>query len=114
MVTETGTYTMTLAQPVDLSSYTDPVLRFDLSNFHSQVYFQAAKFQVDASTDGGSSWTQVYDQATDQIAWNRIEVDLSAYKSSTVEVRFRYVYDYYLGTEKMSAPSIDNVYLGAK
>lgn len=114
MVTETGTYTMTMAKVFDMSSVTAPTLRFDLANFKKMYYFQAGKFQVDASKDGGQTWTQVLDQAADQADWKGIEVDLSAFRTSTVKVRFRYVYDYYLGTQKMSAPSIDNVYLGAK
>lgn len=114
MVTETGTYALTMAQSLDLSGTTAPTLRFDFSKFKSQLYFQAAKFQVDASADGGATWTQVFEQVGDQAAWKRLEVDLGAYRTSAVKVRFRYVYDYYLGTQKMAAPSIDNVYLGAK
>jgi|GEM_PF-1228305 hypothetical protein len=113
-VTQTGTYTMALANSVNLSTTAHPVLRFDLSNFVSQYYFQSGKFQVDASTDGGSTWTQVYDQASSQTGWNREEVDLSAYQMANVKVRFRFVYDYYLGTQSFQAPYLDNVYLGAK
>ncbi|HEY9897933.1 MAG TPA: hypothetical protein V6D00_02015 [Pantanalinema sp.] len=112
-VTETGTYTLTLAGNANLSANTRSALRFDLSKFTAQYYFKTAKFQVDASADGGATWTQVYDQTASQTDWKRVEVDLSAYKTSTVKVRFRYTYDYYLGTDKMSAPVIDNVYLGA-
>lgn len=112
-VTQTGTYAMTLANSVDLSSNAHSVLRFDLDRFTAQYYFQACKFQVDASADGGNTWAQVYDQTTSQTDWKRLEVDLSSYKSHTVKVRFRFVYDYYLGTSKMSAPCIDNVYLGS-
>lgn len=113
-VTETGTYAMTLASSFNLSGASQPVLRFDLAKFTAQYYFKAGKFEVDASADGGTTWAQVYSQAGSQLDWNRVEVDLGAYKSATVKVRFRYTYDYYLGTDKMDAPSIDNVYLGSK
>lgn len=112
-VTETGTYTMTLAGSANLSAYNRSALRFDLSKFTAQYYFKTGKFQVDASADGGATWSQVYDQTTTQTDWKRVEVDLSSFKSSNVKVRFRYTYDYYLGTDKMNAPVIDNVYLGA-
>lgn len=113
-VTETGTYAMALASSFNLSGAAQPVLRFDLTKFTAQNYFKTGKFQVDASSDGGTTWTQVYDQTASQLDWKRIEVDLSAYKSSTVKVRFRYTYDYYLGTDKMDAPCLDNVFLGTK
>lgn len=113
-VTETGTYAIALANSFNLSGASQPVLRFDLGKFTAQYYFKAGKFEVDASSNGGTTWTQVYSQSGSQLDWKRIEVDLSAYKSSTVKVRFRYTYDYYLGTDKMDAPSIDNVYLGTK
>lgn len=113
-VTETGTYAMTLASSFNLSGAAQPVLRFDLGKFTAQNYFKTGKFEVDASSNGGTTWTQVFSQAGSQLDWKRLEVDLSAYKSSTVKVRFRYTYDYYLGTDKMDAPSIDNVFLGTK
>ncbi len=113
-VTETGTYAMALASSFNLSGASQPVLRFDLAKFTAQYYFKTGKFEVDASADGGTTWAQVYSQSGSQLDWKRVEVDLSAYKSATVKVRFRYTYDYYLGTDTMDAPSIDNVYLGTK
>jgi hypothetical protein len=112
-VTETGTYTLTLGSNANLSANSRSALRFDLSKFTAQYYFKTAKFQVEASADGGATWSQVYDQTASQIDWKRVEVDLSTFKTSTVKVRFNFTYDYYLGTDKMSAPVIDNVYLGA-
>ncbi|HEY9856627.1 MAG TPA: hypothetical protein V6D05_12870 [Stenomitos sp.] len=113
-VTETGTYALTLANSFNLSGAAQPVLRFDLAKFTAQNYFKTGKFEVDASADGGATWTQVYSQAASQLDWNRVEVDLSSYKSANAKVRFRYTYDYYLGTDKMDAPCIDNVFLGTK
>lgn len=114
MVLQTGTYTMTLAAGVNLAAVAAPVLRYDLANFQVQNYFKTGAFMVDVSTDGGTTWTLMHDQTASQTAWQRYEIDLTSFKSANTKVRFRFVYDYYLGSDKFIAPTLDNVYLGAQ
>jgi len=48
---------------------------------------------VDVSTNGGSSWTQVYQltvPANPMETWQLIQIDLSAYLGSVIKVRFRF------------------------
>lgn len=64
------------------------------------TYWQAASanLYVEISTDDGETWTDVwrkivggsgYDDVEAQLAWQRVKVDLSAYNTAVIRLRFR-------------------------
>ncbi|HEX3030996.1 MAG TPA: DUF2341 domain-containing protein, partial [Bacillota bacterium] len=80
----------TLTTPlIDLSQATRPYLsfwqRYDLENGTGN---SRAFGVVQISTDGGNYWAELADYTGAQTTWQMANLDLSAYKSSTVKVRF--------------------------
>lgn len=106
-VMDPGIYLMTLSGGVNTGAITAPKLEFDFSNFTKQYYFKSSTLKAEASTDGGATWTQVWEAAADQAAWAHVSADLP--HGGQVKIRFNFAYDYYLGTDAMAAPVLDNV-----
>jgi Flp pilus assembly pilin Flp len=78
---------------INLVGSSKPVLTF-------WTYWQAssANLYAEISTDEGETWTSVwrklvggsgYDDVPVQLAWQRVKVDLSAYNTSVIRLRFR-------------------------
>jgi hypothetical protein len=60
----------------------------------STEYYSDDYFYVDVSTDGGWSWTNVWQvHDLNQSTWKQEMVDLSDYQSSQVKIRFSLVSD---------------------
>ncbi len=112
-VIQTGTYDLTLKTGLDLSKATAPRLRFDLDRFVPRDYFESSKFIVEVSGDGGSTWASILEQTTAIASWKSFDLSLGGKAGSDTRVRFRFVYDYYLGTDSHVAPVLDNVSISA-
>lgn len=105
-VYDPGTYLMTYASSVDTGTMTNPTLTFDFENFIPQYYFKTTSFAVETSTDD-QNWTQAWSASAEQDSWAHTVVSLP--HSGTLYFRFDFKYDYYLGSDYMNAPYVDNV-----
>jgi len=77
---------LTLAHPIDLSSSNDPVLIF----WHMFSTQDGTDYcRVEISQDGGFTWLDEDTSFTGNETWNRVQLDLSAYKSEPILIRFR-------------------------
>jgi len=77
--------------PIDLTAAATAVLTYK-SNF--QDYANNGEIWLDASTDGGSTWTTIRNQTVDDPTGGTVETeDLAAYLGETVTLRWRYVCD---------------------
>ncbi len=113
----------TLVHPIDLSGSVDPVLVF----WHKGDWSSGEQGLVEVSMDGGTTWiaAQIFGYYGNfhQSTWSLEQVDLGAYKSGNVKVRFRmwsydasvddgwYVDDVRIeekDTERMPYPFTDN------
>jgi hypothetical protein len=87
---------MSLAGTIDLTSAVAPQLVF----WHQTPWWGTGNSQpgafVDIQPEGGT-WTQVWSTGAPPSTWTRIQVDLSAYASSKIRVRFRVSAYYYYG-----------------
>ena len=69
----------------DLTGLTTPTLTFDYHMYGSQIN----NLKTEVSTDGGSSWTQIFSRSNNQgNSWFAQSIDLNTYKSSNVVFRF--------------------------
>ncbi len=105
-VYDPGTYYMTYASTINTSAMANPTLTFDFENFVPQYYFKTTAFSVETSTDG-QNWTQAWQASSEQDTWAHQVVNLPV--ASQVYFRFAFQYDYYLGSDYMNAPYVDNV-----
>ncbi|MEA1944942.1 MAG: immune inhibitor A, partial [Euryarchaeota archaeon] len=81
--------TMTMASSINLSGTTSPNMTFQL---WSEIESMWDYLDVDVSSDGGATWTNVAGYDGD-MGWTGLSIDLSSYKSDQVNVRFRFVSD---------------------
>lgn len=84
------TYNSSLITPeVDLTGFSQAVLRFDLSYRH----LSTVNLYIDVSTDGGANWANVH-AYTASVGYTGApvaqEIDLSAYAGQPVTLRFRW------------------------
>jgi hypothetical protein len=83
-----------LKSPIfDLSGYGSAVIEFNVwvySGTLQQQGVEPERIHLYASSNGGSSWTQIY-QLLDSGGWNLVSLDLGAFISLTDQVRFRFV-----------------------
>ncbi len=105
-VYDPGTYYMTYVGTIDTGAMANPTLTFDFENFVPQYYFKTTAFSVQTSTDG-QNWTQAWQAGAEQDTWGHQVVNLP--QASQVFFRFAFQYDYYLGSDYMNAPYVDNV-----
>lgn len=69
----------------DISALTNPTFKFDYHMYGSQIN----NLKVEVSTNGGSSWTQIFTKSGNQgNNWLSESVDLNSYKGSNVSFRF--------------------------
>ncbi len=81
---------LTLAAPMNLSSFTHPVLSF----WHKCTFPGNDHGLVEVSTNGGQTWTALADFANVTVAaWTHVQCDLSAWRVPDVLVRFRVTTD---------------------
>ncbi len=83
--------TLTLSTPVDISGFASAQLTFD---WLIESGFDSGEFlSLDISTNGGSSWTQNVLQLRGNVdvenTWHNETVDLAAYSSTNLLIRFR-------------------------
>ena len=95
--------TMTMANSIDLSGTTYPVLAFEL---WSEIEWYYDFLYVDVSSDGGTNWREVWSYGDHDRNWRGMIVDLTPYKSDQVKVRFRFVSD---DSYTYEGPYIDDV-----
>jgi hypothetical protein len=78
---------LTLVSPLDLSSATAPVLSF----IHTWDFLSGDSGIVEASTDGGTTWTPLLTRTNStSTGWQRERIDLASYVGqSSVLLRFR-------------------------
>ena len=96
--------TMTMANSLDLSGTTYPVLAFQL---WPEIEFGYDYLHVDVSSDGGATWREaVWFYSDEDANWRGMLVDLTPYKSDQVKVRFRFESD---DSVTYEGPYIDNV-----
>jgi PKD repeat protein len=74
----------------DFSGVPNPEITFD---YH--MYFDGdpngGTLELDVSTDGGSTWTNLWSRSGDQgNQWNQASVSLSSYGNSSVKLRYRF------------------------
>ncbi|MBI4685798.1 MAG: hypothetical protein HY755_11460 [Nitrospirae bacterium] len=83
----------TLANSIDLSASTSPVLTFwHKHDIPDCDYWDWQKDHgyVEISQDGGSTWSTIKSIAcSTQNTWSYEQIDLSSYKTSSVKIRFR-------------------------
>lgn len=71
----------------NFSAYTAVSLSF---NYYSQQYY-GSEWDVEVSTNGGSSWTVVYTDGANTTGWSNKTVNLSAYAGqASVTIAFKY------------------------
>ena len=96
--------TMEMANSLDLSGTTYPVLAFQL---WPEIEFDYDYLRVDVSSDGGATWREaVWFYSDEDANWRGMLVDLTPYKSDQVKVRFGFESDDSVAYE---GPYIDNV-----
>ena len=95
--------TMTMANSVDLSATTYPLLAFQL---WPEIEFDWDYLYVDVSSDGGATWREVWFYSDYDANWRGMLVDLTPYKSNQVNARFRFKSDF---INTYEGPYIDNV-----
>ncbi|HJW28642.1 MAG TPA: hypothetical protein VJ508_05250, partial [Saprospiraceae bacterium] len=83
--------TITLANPIDLSGATSPVLSFWHKYWLESYYFGPDYGYVEVSQDSGLTWTQVTSFTGSVASWTNVLLDLTPYKSKPVLLRFRLV-----------------------
>jgi hypothetical protein len=85
---------LAMASSVDLTTATTPVLSF----WNKLVYGPGNDFDdVDVSSDGGSTWTNLREGSTEccwvndsSSSWTPVQLSLSSYVGKKVKIRFRY------------------------
>jgi bacillopeptidase F len=93
---------LTLAEPVDLTAATSPILTFwhKLELNGGGYYDSHHDFAfVEVSNDGGVTWVELahYVHDNNTTTWSLQQADLSSYAGQTVLVRFR-LWDYAEGS----------------
>jgi hypothetical protein len=83
---------------VDLTSYTDPILKFN----HHFRQFQTSTAYVEGTSDGGATWTELVSYTADSEGLTSVDMSTLA-GNSAVQVRFRYVgaWEYYWGVDNI-------------
>lgn len=77
-----------ITPPIDLTSLTTADLEFE-SNF--QDYAGNGDAYVDITTNGGTSWTNIWSRSTDQSSSGEfMSFNIGAYTGNTIQVRFTY------------------------
>lgn len=83
-----GMDTSMITPPVDLTTYVSATLEYDC-NF--QDYAGNGDAWTDISTDGGSTWTNLrYETTDDPSAGHHVTIDLTPYVGNTVLIRFHF------------------------
>ena len=85
--------TISLAYPIDLSGSDMPVLTYWYKMYnpdYSYYSYDRDHAYVEISEDGGTTWTTLKDTTCSVVStWTPVQIDLSAYKTSLIKVRFR-------------------------
>jgi PKD repeat protein len=93
---------------MDLSGYTTATLDF----IAAYNYLYGDYFDVDVSSDGGDSWTNVLHWHVDHSAYGpgaAVSIDLTPYQSAVVVVRFHYFadsWDYYAEVDQVRVTGV--------
>ncbi|WP_256838456.1 cell wall-binding repeat-containing protein [Ornithinimicrobium faecis] len=87
-----------VSPPIDLSGQTDPTLIFK----NSYITFGLGSAAAEVTTDGGATWTPVWEQTSD--SQGEVRVDLPT--ANEVQVRFRYIANWDLYWQ------VDDVFVG--
>ncbi|MEJ5165432.1 MAG: choice-of-anchor J domain-containing protein, partial [Thermoanaerobaculia bacterium] len=83
-----GMDTSMITPPIDLTGYVVATLEYDC-NF--QDYLDRDDAWTDISTDGGSTWTNLRHETTDDPATgHHVIIDLTPYVGNTIQIRFHY------------------------
>lgn len=91
----------------DLSGETDATFTFEYHMFGST---DGGRVDLEASDDGGTTWTSLWNQTGNQgNQWNEVSIDLATYVGGTVQLRFNRI----TGGTWQSDVAIDNVSLSA-
>ncbi|WP_433894425.1 carboxypeptidase regulatory-like domain-containing protein [Streptomyces sp. CA-111067] len=98
--------TSLLSPSYDLTGVTDPILGFDTD----YKAFSNSTADVDASIDGGTTWTNVWEQTTDSVTGpDHVNLPLTAYAGkSDVKLRFHYTGSWAYWWQ------LDNVFVGKR
>ncbi|MEO0129845.1 MAG: S8 family serine peptidase [candidate division WOR-3 bacterium] len=82
--------TLTLKNSVNLTPFTNPVLKFwHKYRFEQGIFLDSAVIHI--STNGGTSWTRLWRynwMDGDTIPWREAEISLSSYISNNVKIRY--------------------------
>lgn len=90
----------------DLSGVTSPSFKFDYHMYGSNM----GTLKAEVSTNGGSSWAQIFSKTGDQgNSWTTESIDLNAYKGSNVTFRFTGT----TGTSWRGDMALDNIRIEA-
>ena len=91
----------------DLTAETEANFTFDYHMFGST---DGGRIDLEASADGGTSWTSLWNQTGNQgNQWNDVTINLDGYTGGTVQLRFNRI----TGGTWQSDVAIDNVALSA-
>jgi immune inhibitor A len=96
----------TLTRTVDLSAATSSATLSSWAKYDIEADYDYLYGEV--STDAGATWTQVGAPIDGSSDWKQISYDLSAYKGSVVQFRFRYATD---GGLHFDGPFLDDLAL---
>jgi len=89
----------------DLSSLSAPEFSFD---YHMYGASDMGTIDLEISDDDGSTWTSIWNQSGNQgNQWNAVDIDLSAYSGSNVQLRF----NRFVGSTWQADIAIDNINL---
>ena len=104
MVPSSGSYNyLTLASDIDLSSTANPYLSFWVRKADGGSGYVS----IEASNDGGNSWSTIWQPYISGTLYNRLQVSLSNFRQSSARVRIG-CYAPYAGTYYMDDILIDN------
>ncbi|MBU6428011.1 MAG: hypothetical protein KGR26_03290 [Cyanobacteria bacterium REEB65] len=106
-VNDPGTYLFSLSD-CDTTSLAKPTVSFDYDNFNPLYFFKSTSFSFEYSTDG-TTWTKAWSASDEQSSWSHVTVSVP--KAAGMSFRFDFGYTYYLGTDEMSAPWIQDLAL---
>lgn len=84
-----GIHDVTLITPsIDVSSLTMPYLRFEWFKDNSDLSYGNNQLSVEVSSNGGTTWTSVFADTTNDPNWRWVGIPLASYTNSTIQIKF--------------------------
>ncbi|HET8574433.1 MAG TPA: fibronectin type III domain-containing protein [Edaphocola sp.] len=86
----TGIHDVALITPsINVSSLTTPYLRFEwFKNNQDPVNYGNNQLSVEVSSNGGTTWTSVFSDTTNDPNWRWVGISLASFANSTIQIKF--------------------------